>query len=219
LDYSYNIAVAVIWLAIFFLLSGPVHESAHAFAAWKMGDGTAKMFGRISLDPVRHFDPVGGGLLILSAVFVVLGGGGRGLGWAKPTPVNPYNLRGKHADSIVAAAGPLSNLGLAIIFAILLRFMLGQNYWPNNDNVPDMITLVFWVGLQLNIVLMIFNLIPVPPLDGSHVLLDFVSPRTAMELRGMFNQYGLLVLVAVIFFAGAIITPIMNPIVRFLAGI
>ncbi len=217
---SYHLTLGIIWLALFFLVSGPVHECAHAFAAWKLGDGTAKLFGRVTLWPAVHFDPVGGGLMILSVVVGVLGrGGGAGFGWAKPTPVNPYNLRGKHADSIVSAAGPISNLALAILFAILLRFMLAQDYWPNNDSVPDLITLVFWTGLNLNIALMLFNFIPVAPLDGSHVLLDFVSPRTAMELRVFFNQYGTLLLVGVVLLAPQIISPILDPIVRFLAGI
>jgi Zn-dependent protease len=206
-------------VALFLLVCGPVHECAHAFAAWRMGDGTAKLFGRISLDPFVHFDPVGGGILIISVVLnVVSGVHGIGFGWAKPTPVNPYNLRGGHADSIVAAAGPLSNLGLAVVFAVALRFMLAAGYFPYNDNVPDLVTLVFLVGVELNVVLMLFNLIPVAPLDGSHVLLDFVSPRTAMELRGFMNQYGLMLLLVVILFAGRLITPILVPMVNFLAG-
>ena len=217
---SLYVAYGVAWIAIFLLISGPVHECAHAFAAWKLGDGTAKLFGRITLDPITHFDPVGGGLLIVSVVLnVVSNGFGIGFGWAKPTPVNPYNLRGSHADTIVSAAGPVSNIGLAIVFAILFRLMTSQGYYAWNDNVPDLITLVFYVGIQLNIALCIFNLIPVPPLDGSHVLLDFVSPRRAMELRAFFNQYSLMLLLVVVLFFGRIITPIMDPIVGFLAGI
>jgi Zn-dependent protease len=132
--------------------------------------------------------------------------------------VNPYNLRGRHADSIVAAAGPISNLILAGLFAIALRFMLAGGYYAYNDNVPDLITLVLLVGVEINVVLAVFNLIPVAPLDGSHVLLDFVSPRTAMELRVFMNQYGLLLLVFVIIMASRIIWPIGVPIVNFLAG-
>jgi len=216
---SFYLAYGIAWIALFLLVSGPVHECAHAFAAWKLGDGTAKLFGRITLDPVAHFDPVGGGLLILSIALAVLQGySGAGLGWAKPTPVNPYNLRGKHADSIVAAAGPVSNLVLAAIFAVGLRYMLGAGYWPNNDSAPDLITLVLFVGVELNVVLALFNLIPVAPLDGSHVLLDFVSPRQAMELRVFMGQYGVLLLVAVILLAGGVIGKVAAPIVNFLAG-
>jgi Zn-dependent protease len=216
---SLSLTYGVAWVAIFLLVSGPVHECAHAFSAWRLGDGTAKLFGRLTLDPFTHFDPVGGGLLILSVVLgVVSNSAVAGFGWAKPTPVNPYNLRGKHADSIVAAAGPISNLILAALFAIGLRMMLANGNYPYNDSVPHLITLVLLVGVELNVLLALFNLIPVAPLDGSHVLLDFVSPRTAMELRVFMNQYGLLLLVVVVVMAGRIIWPIGAPIVNFLAG-
>ncbi len=217
---SFALTFAVIWIALFILVSGPVHECAHAFAAWKMGDGTAKLFGRITLDPIAHFDPVGGGLLIISVVLnVVSNYSGVGFGWAKPTPVNPYNLRGKHADSIVAAAGPLSNLVLAVVCAIVFRFLWAAGYGPNNDNIPDLITLIFYVGVELNLLLMFFNFIPVAPLDGSHVLLDFVSPRRAMELRGYMNQYGIMLLLVVVLLAGRVIFPIMAPVGNFLIGV
>jgi Zn-dependent protease len=215
---SFDVSFAIIWIALFLLVCGPVHEFSHAFVAWRMGDGTAKLFGRLTLDPVTHFDPVGGGLLILSAVIGAFGRGGVGFGWAKPTPVNPYNLRGKHADSLVAAAGPISNLGLAVLFAIAFRVLHANGYRADNDSVMDLITLVCFVGMELNVVLMLFNLIPVAPLDGSHVLLDFVSPRQAMEIRVFMNQYGIILLVGVVLLAGRIITPVLVPIVNFLAG-
>ena len=89
---------------MFVLISGPVHECAHAFTAWKLGDGTAKLFGRITLDPIKHFDPIGGTLLIASVILGLISQAGiAGFGWAKPTPVNPYNLRGRYADTMVAA--------------------------------------------------------------------------------------------------------------------
>jgi Zn-dependent protease len=216
---SESLARAIIWIGLFLLISGPVHECAHAFTAWKMGDGTAKLFGRVSLDPIRHFDPVGGGLLILSVVLGLISGGRTsGFGWAKPTPVNPYNLRGRYADTLVAAAGPLSNLALAAVFGIGFRILWAQGGFPDNKSVIDMATLVCFIGVYLNVVLMIFNLIPIPPLDGSHVLFDMVSPRTAMELRAFMGQYGIMLLVVVVVLAGQIITPIGTPIVSFLIG-
>lgn len=216
---SQAIAEAVIWVGLFFLVSGPVHECAHAFTAWKLGDGTAKLFGRVSLDPVRHFDPVGGGLLILSVVLGLISNGTTsGFGWAKPTPVNPYNLRGRYADTMVAAAGPLSNLALAAVFGIGFRILWAQGGFPDNASVMDMATLVCFLGVELNVVLMIFNLIPIAPLDGSHVLFDLVSPRTAIDLRNFMNQYGIMLLVVVIILAGQIIIPIARPIVSFLIG-
>lgn len=212
---SLHLAEAVIWIALFLLICGPVHECAHAFVAWKLGDGTAKLFGRVTLDPIKHFDPVGAGVLALTVLLSPVG-----FGWAKPTPVNPYNLRGRHADSLVAAAGPLSNLVLAAIFAVGFRLLWAANFFPDNTSAGNMATLVCLVGIELNIVLMIFNLIPIAPLDGSHVLLDFLDPRTANDVRGFMNQYGVIVLILVVFFAaGAIITPILVPVVNFLAGV
>ena len=108
-------ADVAIFMGLFLLISGPVHECAHAYTAWKLGDGTARLFGRVTLNPVAHFDPLGAGMILLSSL------AGFGIGWAKPTPVNPYNLRGRYANTMVSVAGPLSNLALAMVFAIGLR--------------------------------------------------------------------------------------------------
>ncbi len=212
-------AQAVIFVAMFVLISGPVHECAHAYVAWRLGDSTAKMFGRISLDPIRHFDPVGGTLLIVSVMIGAISGSPFGFGWAKPTPVNPYNLKGRYADTMVAVAGPLSNLALAIVFAIGFRILLASGIYPDNTSASNMVSLVFAVGIEINVVLMLFNLIPIPPLDGSHVLFDLLDPRTAQSVRTFMNQYGLMLLFLVVFLAGRIIVPILVPIVNFLAGV
>jgi Zn-dependent protease len=211
----------VIWIGMFVLISGPVHECAHAFTAWKLGDGTAKLFGRITLDPIKHFDPIGGTLLIASVILGLISQAGiAGFGWAKPTPVNPYNLRGRYADTMVAAAGPLSNLALAALCAIGFRILWASGvHQADNTSVANMVLLVFFVGIQLNVLLMLFNFIPIPPLDGSHVLFDLLDPRTAHDLRNFMNQYGLMLLIVVVLFAGRIIGPLMNPIVGFLAGV
>ena len=216
---SYAVSVAIIWLALFFLVAGPVHECAHAFTAWRLGDGTAKMFGRVTLDPVVHFDPVGGGLLIFSVVMSLVTGGGVGFGWAKPTPVNPYNLRGRYADARVAAAGPLSNLAMAAFFAVAFRILYAQGAWPDNDSAIDMLALVCYEGVVLNIVLMLFNFIPVAPLDGSHVLLDVVDRNTARDIQRLMDQYEIMILIGVVLLAGQLIRPILNPIVSALIGL
>ena len=217
---SLDVAQAVIWLAMFFLVSAPVHECAHAFTAWRLGDGTAKLFGRVSLDPIRHFDPFGGGLMVASTLWGLLSNRWiGGFGFAKPTPVNPYNLRGRYADSMVAAAGPFSNLALAAVFAIGFRILWANGAYPDNKSAIDMLQLVFFTGVQLNVLLMLFNLIPITPLDGSHVLLNLVDPRTANDLRNFMNRYGLFLLILVIFFGGMLIFPLMDPIVSFLIGV
>ena len=212
---SLDLAQAVIFIAMFVLVAGPVHECAHAYTAWKLGDGTARLFGRISLDPIRHFDPIGGTFLIASVMLGAVAGSPFGFGWAKPTPVNPLNLRGRYADSMVAVAGPLSNLGLAVICGIGFRIV---NLHPDNTSLPHMVALVLFTGIELNVALMLFNLIPIAPLDGSHVLLDLLDQRTAQSVRTFMNQYGFMLLVFVVLLAGRIIVPVLVPIVNFLAG-
>ena len=113
---------------IILLVSFPVHEFSHAWAAYRLGDGTAKLFGRLTLNPIVHFDPLGGFLLLVSSLI------GVGIGWAKPTPVNPINLRGgRRSEGLVAAAGPLSNLVLAVFGGILFR-PLFANYQRRNGH-------------------------------------------------------------------------------------
>jgi Zn-dependent protease len=216
---SVDIAQAVAFVALFLLVSGPVHECMHAYVAWKLGDGTAKLFGRITLDPITHFDPIGGTLLAGSVLLSLLAGGaGFGFGWAKPTPVNPYNLRGRHADSMVAVAGPLSNLCLAALFAVGYRILNMNGVVADNTSAINMVQLVMQTGIVLNVVLLIFNLIPIPPLDGSHVLLDFLDPQTAQSIRGTLNQYGMMLLVLLVFFGGHFIFAVVAPIANLLAG-
>jgi Zn-dependent proteases len=216
---SVYVAEAIIWIALFIVIAGPVHECAHAFTALRLGDGTAKLFGRVSLDPIVHFDPMGGTLLIGSVLLGLAVGNPVGFGWAKPTPVNPYNLRGRYADARVAAAGPLSNLVLAAAFAIGFRILWADGIDPTNTSAINMLQLVFFTGVSLNVILMLFNLIPVTPLDGSHVLLDLLDARTARQVKEFMDQYGLYLLIGVVLLAGRIIGPVYKPIVSLLIGV
>ena len=216
---SIDVAQAIIFIALFVLVSGPVHECAHAYTALRLGDGTAKLFGRISLDPFVHFDPLGGTLLIASVVLsLVAGGAPFGFGWAKPTPVNPYNLRGRYADARVAAAGPLSNLLLAAVFAVGFRILWENGVYPDNTSAMNMVQLVFLTGVSLNVLLMLFNLIPVAPLDGSHVLLDLLDARSARRVKEFMDQYGLYLLIGGVLLAGRVIGPFLGPVVNFIVG-
>lgn len=209
------IDVAVI--AIMLLVAFPVHEFAHAYAAYRLGDSTARLFGRLSLDPIVHFDPVGGTLM---AVSVLLGGG---IGWAKPTPVNPYNLRGQHGSAIVSAAGPLSNLGLAIIGGVIFRLL---DLSGLQGDAVEFIAQVIFLFVLINLGLMVFNLLPIPPLDGSKVLYSFLDPQTERQVRGFLDQYGLIVLLAVVLLPivngetilGAIYLNVLEPIAYLLIG-
>jgi Zn-dependent protease len=207
----------VVAAAIIILVAFPVHEFFHAFAAYRLGDSTARYQGRLTLNPITHFDPLGGTLLAIGAVL-----GGFIIGWAKPTPVNPYNLRyGRRGEAIVALAGPVSNLLLALIVAIPLRFIVNS---PELQlTIASNSTALFALGvaetfLGINILLMVFNLLPIPPLDGWHATLALVSPRTAYALRG-YEQYGFIVLlVLIVAGGGAIVGGLVQTIGRFLIG-
>jgi Zn-dependent protease len=204
---------AVIAIAVMLLFGFPVHEFSHALAAYRLGDGTAKMFGRLTLNPIVHFDPIGGGLLVLSGLF----GTGFFFGWAKPTPVNPMNLEGgRRGEAVVALAGPASNIILAAAAAIPLRFILGEN----GMGLPTIVIEVLFYFIAINVFLAIFNLIPIPPLDGYRVLLGLISPQLAWQIRPVLEQYGIFILLIFLFTVGGrIIGSIGNEIVRFLVGI
>jgi Zn-dependent protease len=195
----------------------PIHEFAHALAAYRLGDGTAKLMGRLTLDPRAHFDQTGGLLLAASVMLA-----GFGFGWAKPTPYNPRNLQGgRWGEAIVSAAGPLSNLVLAIAGAIPLRYMLATGM-----NVPVLFDFL-QVFVSLNLVLMVFNLIPIPPLDGSKVLFAFLNPRTAWQIRPVLEQYGFIILIAAMFvplfggqtLIGIVFNELLFPLERLLIGV
>ncbi len=176
--------------AIIVVISFPVHEFAHAWMAYRLGDSTARYLGRLTLNPIVHFDPLGGLMLLASSY------AGVGIGWAKPTPVNFANLRnGRTGEAMVAAAGPLSNLALALAGGVAFRLLRGVASSPGQFDALN-ILLIF---VEINISLFIFNLIPVPPLDGTRVLLAALPPRRAFELGPLLNQYGPLVLLVLIF--------------------
>lgn len=212
------ISIAIV-VAIMLLVGFPVHEFAHAFAAYRLGDGTAKLFGRLSLNPIVHFDPIGG---VLLAASMIASGGAFGFGWAKPTPVNPNNLQGgRQGEAIVAAAGPLSNLVLALAGAIPLRFALGN---PEIQINAPIIVDVLQLFVYINIVLMLFNFIPIPPLDGSKVLFAALDRQTEYQIRPFLEQYGFLLLIAVFFLppgnsiGGQLLFPLIDGIYGFLVG-
>ena len=173
---------AAIVVAIMLLVGFPVHEFSHALAAYRLGDGTAKLFGRLTLNPIAHFDPLGGVLLAVTFIGSAASGSAFGFGWAKPTPVNPMNLQcGRRGEAIVAAAGPhleprarRRRAPSRCATSIANRELAAQI--PMLGHVLDLFVFI-------NIVLMVFNLIPIPPLDGSKVLFAFLDRRTEYQIR------------------------------------
>ena len=218
-----QILPAAIVVAIMLLVGLPVHEFSHALAAYRLGDGTAKLFGRLTLNPIKHFDPVGGSLLAITFIGSAAAGGALGFGWAKPTPVNPMNLAGgRRGEALVAAAGPLSNLVLAIAGALPLRYLLAN---PELMAAIPLLVQVLGLFVLINLLLMIFNFIPIPPLDGSKVMFAFMDRRTEYQVRPFLEQYGFLILLGLLFFppgnsiGGQIISPILYGLFDFLVGV
>jgi len=216
------IVSAAIVVAVMLLIGLPVHEFSHALAAFRLGDGTAKLFGRLTLNPIAHFDPVGGTLLALTFIGSAATGSPIGFGWAKPTPVNPLNLEfGRRGEAIVAAAGPLSNLILAIAGAIPLRFLIANPQLGGPDSILYRVLDLF---VLINLLLMIFNFIPIPPLDGSKVMFAFMDRRTEYQVRPLLEQYGFFILFALLFLpfgdsiGQRVIGPILDALYALLVG-
>lgn len=188
------------------LLALTLHECAHAFAAWRLGDNTAKMLGRVTLNPLKHLDPIGTLAIFLTGMF----------GWAKPVPVNPMNFRDpSRSFMLVALAGPLTNLLLAGVFALVFKVVLA--FVPvgpagvGGPAIMEPILMMLVIGVKLNIALAIFNMIPIPPLDGSRVLSHFLPPDKAMAYARM-EQYGFMILIVLLMtgFVGSIIGPMIS---------
>jgi Zn-dependent protease len=206
-------------VAIFLLVGFPVHEFSHALAAYRLGDGTAKLFGRLTLNPLVHLDPYGSLLLVASAVL-----GGFIIGWAKPTPVNPSMLRGgRRAEALVAAAGPVSNLVMAVLAAVALRLIVALDL--ASSDAALFVASVIFMFIFINVALFIFNLIPIPPLDGSKVMFSLMNPGTVWRIRPTLEQWGFLILIVVMIIplngvsiGGRVIGPLLNGLVSVLVG-
>lgn len=192
-----NITIIVIFQLVVLLFSVMIHEISHGVMALSLGDDTAKRAGRLTLNPLKHIDPIGS-ILLPVMMLIITQGQGPVLGWAKPVPYNPNNLYKdyKHGPLKVALAGPLSNIGLAVIFAVLVRVL--------GFVLPPITVALLGIVVFINIYLAVFNLLPIPPLDGSN-LLALISPGFSRAMRQM-GFYGLiLVLVVVFFFAQYIV--------------
>lgn len=178
--------------AIVLLVAFTIHELAHAVVADWLGDPTPRRMGRITLNPIAHLDPIGTFALLVA-----------GFGWAKPVMVNPYNLRGnpRTAMAIVAVAGPLSNLIMAVLFVLPIRFgLVGLEGFFGNTSSSIIPSFSFLLAqfIWINLILMFFNLIPIPPLDGYKVLTGILPPEMTYRLQWL-EQYGFILLLLVVF--------------------
>lgn len=188
-------------------MSVVIHETSHGYAALYLGDQTAKYEGRLTLNPLKHLDPVGS--FFIPFISYVLGG--FIIGWAKPVPYNPYNLRpGRWSEAIVAGAGPLSNIAIALLFGLLLR--AGAGDWAGSGFIEIATVIVF-----INIILALFNLMPIPPLDGSKLLFA-LFPADFGQLRTFFERYGIVLLIFFIFFLWQFLFPLVVFIFRVITG-
>ncbi|MEK7133434.1 MAG: site-2 protease family protein [Patescibacteria group bacterium] len=191
------------------IMSVVIHEVSHGFSANALGDPTARLQGRLTLNPFKHLDPMGS--IVVPAITYLIGG--FIFGWAKPVPYNPYNLKNqKWGPGAVAAAGPLANILIAVIFGLMIRFGAANDFIPNA--FLEIITLIVFI----NIVLAVFNLVPIPPLDGSKVLFSFL-PYRWRHIQIFLEQYGFFILLIFIFFFWSIILPVVFGLFRLITGL
>lgn len=203
--------IDIIFFVAIMLMSVVIHEVAHGYAADMLGDPTARFSGRLTLNPLRHIDPVGS---ILVPLLLIISQSGLLFGWAKPVPYNPYNLRNQRLGTgLVGVAGVLANFFLAIVFGLILRF---SGLSPNEVLIEPFYRLVAII-VGLNLVLGIFNLIPIPPLDGSKVLFSLL-PFRFMRFQQTMEQYWFLFIIVVFFFGSAIIVPVLSVLFALITG-
>lgn len=195
-----NLIISNLVFAIGLIIALTFHEFCHAFVADRLGDPTPRSYGRVSLNPLRHLDPIGT-LMLLVFHF----------GWGKPVPIDPYNLS-KKDEILVSVAGPGSNLLLAVIASLIIRFL------PVDQNIAY----VIFQFIYINLILAVFNLIPIPPLDGSKLFLNLLPEDRSIQWQEAFDRYGFIILIVLLFlpFNGTnIINAIISPIINFLLGI
>lgn len=202
--------IEVIFFIVILIISVVIHEVAHGYMAYALGDPTAKIAGRLTLNPLPHIDPVGS---VMVPLLLSLIPGGLMFGWAKPVPFNPYNLKaGKWGPALVAVAGPVSNLIIATFFGLAIRF---NEFLPTASGpVLQLLSTV----VVMNIVLAVFNLVPIPPLDGSKILFALI-PYKWRQIERMLERYQLVLLLLVILFVGMVLSPIVSIIYLLLTGV
>lgn len=200
---------SVIFQIAILLFSVVVHEVSHGYAALWLGDPTAQIQGRLTLNPIKHLDLIGSIFLPLALALLP---GGFIFGWAKPVPYNPYNLRNRRwGELLVAAAGPLSNLVIAFVFGMIIR--LSETF-----SLSASVLEISFLIVVINVVLALFNLMPIPPLDGSKILFS-ILPEQYTKFRETLERSGFLLVLLFVFVLWQFFTPVISFTVRLLTGI
>jgi len=199
MDYIFQIVVLI--------LSAAIHEYMHAWAAWRLGDPTAKNAGRLTLNPLAHLEWFGS--FFLPLIMIMIPGNSFIFGWAKPVPYNPNFLNDqKYSEAKVALAGPLANLALALLFGLSLRFLPFFNI--------DFLKLLGQI-IYINLILMVFNLLPIPPLDGSKILAVFLPERARTRLLN--SERGSFIFIVIFVMIGwPILIPIIDGLFKLIVG-
>lgn len=216
-----SLANLLLWAAKLLILFGSIilHEVSHGYLAYLMGDPTAKFSGRLSLNPLKHVDPMG--TILIPAVMLIMSGGSFSFGYAKPVPINPRNFKDERQGMLVTGiAGPLSNIALAIVAGILTRFLSSLST-PEGSFLYVVVALLFYTTM-INLVLAFFNLIPIPPLDGSRVVQRFL-PNAARNSYHALEPYGFVIVIALSIFAPQVFDAYFRytaiPLLKLLTGI
>lgn len=204
-----NQLIVIIFRIAILIMSVVIHEVSHGWMAYKLGDSTAKDCGRLTLNPIIHLDLFGS--FILPVLLLISSGGQFAFGWAKPVPFNPNNLKNQKRDSaLIAVAGPISNILTALFFGLIFRFFSPILLAGSK---AELVFIIFQSIIAVNIILAIFNLIPIPPLDGSKILFAFLPPA-AENFQHFLERYGFAILFAVLILDSFI--PILSFTVNFI---
>ncbi|MBP6931654.1 MAG: site-2 protease family protein [Candidatus Pacebacteria bacterium] len=205
-----------LFYVIVLIMSVIIHEFSHGYAAYLLGDHTARLSGRLTLNPLKHLDPFGSVILPLLLIF---SNAGFVIGWARPVPYNPDNLRkGRWSNVIVAGAGVLANIFVAIVFGLFIRFayVFGLPVFNPMDILP--FYKISMIIVMINIVLAFFNMIPIPPLDGSKILFSFL-PARLRYIETFLEQWGIFILLFFILFIWGSIAPYIFVLFNLITGI